>query len=1228
MNRIRVRRVCAAIAALVGCSCIGSTALGVGDVVISQVWGGTSGTTGDVDLPKSDYVELFNRTANPIDLTGWSVAVASSGTSTAYTQVDLSGTIQPFSYYLIQCFATPTTNGIDLPTPDATFSPSATAMVSTTGKVVLRNITTPIGAVGCPTFDANLIDLVTYGTTTTTCREGSANAPAGSTTGSGLANFRHAGGCIDTDDNGADFSTAIPAPRNSASPSTGGCVTGACCNDTSGVCSTETSGSCTATGGTYQGNGTSCSPSPCPPSGACCTGTSTCTLLLPAGCASSGGTYQGDGSTCSPNTCATSCCFPNGTCCNMYFSDCTTQGGTPGTPGASCTAAGNCTAAPANDLCAGAAIITAGTTYIGNNWSATSTGDGPNTVSETTVQTKGVWFRFNPATTSVFDIAACGTTFDTTLQVFTIGNCADVSTWAYVAADDDKCAGGATEPGECAANGSGLASMIQGVALTAGQDYYIRLTLYGTSATGGGNYHLTVSDVGGTFGACCITNTGLCELRSGAACTANDPVGTYMGDGTTCSPGVCGASGACCASGGVCVPRTVTTCTGTSVYQGDGTACTPNPCITGACCSNTSTTCTIRPSGGCTATETYQGDNTVCSPNPCPSGACCSNSTGNCTIGGITCTSTGTYQGLGTTCDPSPCPPSGACCNECTLACTTSIESACLGTWTSGGACSPNPCLPATVANDAPCSAIPLSLGSLITGNLQSATSDNDGPAASCQTNGNKGVWYSFQPAASGFYQFTTCGSTFDTILTVFTGACADPLNLTEVACDDDTCGTGDPTPCGTGTASSVASVIDVTSLTAGTTYLVRVQVYSTGTGATFGLTVNAVNPGACCNTTSGACTFTTATYCTGTTFAYQGDGTTCSPSPCGTTGACCNNTTGACTAVLSSACSLTTSTYMGDGTVCDPTPCPPQGTCCNDTSGTCLVRVQTACTSGSTWDGNSIVCTPNPCPQPPPPANDDCPGPALAVHELVISNTVNATGNTAVSCSINCEDTWWDFTAPFSDTFIFECEQLPTGQPVVSLWNDCAQTPPELACLSGGRLSPVTNHIFLNYALAAGQNVKVRVSSYACIGGAYTLVVNSTLASGACCGSGVCVVTIAGDCASGYQGDNSACSPDPCTPQTGACCSGSTCATTTQAACTGANTAFAGAGTTCNAPGNNTTPCCKADYNHSGAVSVQDIFDFLSGYFTLNPQADFNASGSVSVQDIFDFLAGYFTGC
>ncbi len=55
--------------------------------------------------------------------------------------------------------------------------------------------------------------------------------------------------------------------------------------------------------------------------------------------------------------------------------------------------------------------------------------------------------------------------------------------------------------------------------------------------------------------------------------------------------------------------------------------------------------------------------------------------------------------------------------------------------------------------------------------------------------------------------------------------------------------------------------------------------------------------------------------------------------------------------------------------------------------------------------------------------------------------------------------------------------------------------------------------------------------------------------------------------------------------------------------------------------------PTNPADYNGVGGLTVQDIFDFLSGYFAADPRADFNGAGGITVQDIFDFLSAYFAG-
>ena len=52
----------------------------------------------------------------------------------------------------------------------------------------------------------------------------------------------------------------------------------------------------------------------------------------------------------------------------------------------------------------------------------------------------------------------------------------------------------------------------------------------------------------------------------------------------------------------------------------------------------------------------------------------------------------------------------------------------------------------------------------------------------------------------------------------------------------------------------------------------------------------------------------------------------------------------------------------------------------------------------------------------------------------------------------------------------------------------------------------------------------------------------------------------------------------------------------------------------------------CLADYNNSGSVTSQDIFDFLTDWFLGN--ADFDQSGVTEVTDIFAYFSVYFAGC
>jgi spore coat protein A, manganese oxidase len=79
--------------------------------------------------------------------------------------------------------------------------------------------------------------------------------------------------------------------------------TGACCLS-DGACVVTTATGCAGQGGTYQGDGSPCSPSPCPqPTGACCLADGACVVTSAASCSGQGGAYQGDGSPCSPNPC-------------------------------------------------------------------------------------------------------------------------------------------------------------------------------------------------------------------------------------------------------------------------------------------------------------------------------------------------------------------------------------------------------------------------------------------------------------------------------------------------------------------------------------------------------------------------------------------------------------------------------------------------------------------------------------------------------------------------------------------------------------------------------------------------------------------------------------------------------------------------------------------------------------------------------------------------------------
>ncbi|MGH9119096.1 MAG: Ig-like domain-containing protein [Acidimicrobiales bacterium] len=183
------------------------------NVVVSQLYGG-GGNTGAPFT--NDFVELFNRGAAPVDLTGWSVQYASAtgtGTFAGNGPVELSGMLQPGQYHLVQMGGG--TVGAPLPPPDTI---GGILMAAGAGKGIVASTAQGLACNGgsdpCSADElARIVDLVGYGNAN--FFEGAAAAPTLSNT---TAGHRATLGCTDTDQNGADFAASAPAPRTTASP--------------------------------------------------------------------------------------------------------------------------------------------------------------------------------------------------------------------------------------------------------------------------------------------------------------------------------------------------------------------------------------------------------------------------------------------------------------------------------------------------------------------------------------------------------------------------------------------------------------------------------------------------------------------------------------------------------------------------------------------------------------------------------------------------------------------------------------------------------------------------------------------------------------------------------------------------------------------------------------------------------------------------------------------------
>ncbi len=193
-------------------TCIASSAFAVGNVVVSQIYGG-GGNSGAAW--SHDYVEIYNRSGVSQNIGGWAIQYASAtGTTWAVQAIPASTVLPAGSYGLIKlasggAVGTPLTVACQI--APAGGAAGTINMSATAGKVALTSNSTALTG-ACPTGGA-IVDFVGYGSTAS-CSE-TANAPAASN--STALQRKNAGG-LDTDNNSTDFVSGSAVPCSLPTP--------------------------------------------------------------------------------------------------------------------------------------------------------------------------------------------------------------------------------------------------------------------------------------------------------------------------------------------------------------------------------------------------------------------------------------------------------------------------------------------------------------------------------------------------------------------------------------------------------------------------------------------------------------------------------------------------------------------------------------------------------------------------------------------------------------------------------------------------------------------------------------------------------------------------------------------------------------------------------------------------------------------------------------------------
>jgi hypothetical protein len=681
------------------------------------------------------------------------------------------------------------------------------------------------------------------------------------------------------------------------------CGTGSCCyND--GTCAVTLPGDCT---GTWTGGGV-CDPNPCPQPGECCYADGTCAVTLQSGCT---GTWTLGGD-CDPNPCPQpgSCCQHADGACTVTFEAACTDPGAVWTLGGVCQP--NTCPLPDGACCTqGVCTVTKQAACGGETWTL-----------------DGVC-QPNPCTQPTGSCCAPDGSCTVTLQA----GCDAPSTW--------------TVAGVCVPNTCPLPD-----------------------------------------GSCCMPD-GSCTVTKEAACNG----GTWTMFGV-CDPNTCAQpDGSCCHPDGSCTVAKLVDCGQPNVWTMFG-VCDPNTCPlpTGRCC-DIYGLCTVTLQAACQTPSVWTMFG-VCDPNTCPpeQGACCLES-GLCVVGAPgDCNGLGTYQGAGTTCTPNPCPaPVKTVCQVAEddanglallVGQRVTVHGIALCNDYTWSVAPTSPAIPEFQITDGGCcidvfgEAVPPNVVTgdsvIVVGTVSNYAGKTEisGPVGSPPTVTVVSSGHVVTPGLATTGGLATAGEPYESCLftincvTIVSGTWPSTRVDANIVIND---GTGNvtmrldkdtncwtiPAPTSPFTVTGIGDQYDTTS-----PYTTGWQIKPRGPfdiGATCA-------SGACC-LLNGNCVVTTPDGCTAQNGAYQGDGTTCPPSPAcpPPVGACCVYS-GACSILDEAACLALPGVWFGFGSGCQPNPCDqPNGSCCYP-NGTCQIRLQASCTGVWTMDG---VCTPNTCAQP-----------------------------------------------------------------------------------------------------------------------------------------------------------------------------------------------------------------------------------------------------------------------